>query len=781
MVENENIQNPTVTPTPTPAVVKPTIVGSAGKKGRKLSPKVVVLGCVAFIVVFIIGLFGALYLGLQNPGKLSNIGIEPANAKSLLMIIASVFFGVIFLFGFGFFGLNTYRLIRNRSGKKGKYLAGIFLGLLLLAVSIGLGAVAIIKVQSIKVDAFANTDDLVIPYLLTSSPGTPQIQYAYAKAPGIHMIAPLDIAFQVNETIVNVKYRNVAGANTPLRMTLDCGNGTRDKESQKVAGVGYIGGTNAFFDSTCLYTKKGTYTPKITFEYRDAVKQQNQIFTLDAGTVTIEAEMNLSVDNTPLQTNDNNSELIVGDAPARLQVDAKDIFSELGLSDSSISWDMESDGTPDKENKVNFGYNYIDPQLYMVSYRFPNDKNLPNLQYHFYLRVNQSDTPRCSIGVSNDGNTYNFSTLRSGGENGGKEVNSYRWEIYDIDAEKNVQSIPARTDSIEYTFEKQGNYTARLVFKTVDNAQGLCESEVLHAGAPKYDVKYTILYKRPGQTTFSSFPSTGTISQNKDRIVIDSIPIDIQLNVTNITPKPVTSKVTVKLDNEFISKQGSSKFEGTISEKKNHTLTIIVEDEQGTKSEKVLDIVLNQSVIQGVLKADIYNGVEPLTVSLDASTTKLNSENDEIIYFTWEFGDGKTAKNVSQGKISHVYTFDQVKQIGQYIPRVTVTTKQGYTATFAIDTPISVIRKTSSVDLTMPSHPAQVAKKDTNVMFEMTSDGPISKISWEFGEGKTFVCNDRSCANIVHSYSKVGNYIIRVIVEYQDRPSASDTIKLKVE
>ena len=337
MAENENIQNPVQNPapTPTPTVVKPTIVTSGAKKGRKLSPKLVVVGCIAFIAVFIIGLFGALYLGLQNPGKLSNIGIEPANAKSLLMIIASVFFGVIFLFGFGFFGLNTYRLIRNKTGKRGKYLAGIFLGLLLLAISIGLGAVAIIKVQNIKVDTYANTDDLVIPYLLTSSPGTPQVQYTYAKAPGIYMIAPLDVAFQVNEAIVN-------------------------------------------------------------------------------------------------------------------------IFSELGLPDSSVIWDMESDGTPDKENKVSFGYNYIEPQLYMVSYRFPSiNGTLSNLQYHFYLRVNQSDTPRCSIAVKNDGNTYEFTTLRSGGDSAVKEINSYRREIYDIDTEKNIQSIPARTDNIEYTFEKQ--------------------------------------------------------------------------------------------------------------------------------------------------------------------------------------------------------------------------------------------------------------------------------------------------------------------------------------
>lgn len=131
MTENEITQTgntnpsiePVATPTPAPAanteaakttVVKPTIVQSGVRKGKKLSPRLVVIGCIGFITIFILGLFGALYVGLQNPGRLANIGIEPANAKSLLMIIAGVFFGVIFLFGFGFLAINTYRLIRNK-------------------------------------------------------------------------------------------------------------------------------------------------------------------------------------------------------------------------------------------------------------------------------------------------------------------------------------------------------------------------------------------------------------------------------------------------------------------------------------------------------------------------------------------------------------------------------------------------------------------------------------------------------------------------------------------
>lgn len=88
--------------------------------------------------------------------------------------------------------------------------------------------------------------------------------------------------------------------------------------------------------------------------------------------MTINAQLNVSLNGNPARTNSGNSELIAGDAPVRVQIDAKNIFSELGIADNNIIRDMDTDGTPDKENKVTFGHNYLDPKLYTVSYRFPN-------------------------------------------------------------------------------------------------------------------------------------------------------------------------------------------------------------------------------------------------------------------------------------------------------------------------------------------------------------------------------------------------------------------------
>ncbi len=268
--------------------------------------------------------------------------------------------------------------------------------------------------------------------------------------------------------------------------------------------------------------------------------------------------------------------------------------------------------------------------------------------------------------------------MRSGGVDVNQEINNYRWEIYDIDKETTLQTIPARKDSLTYTFTQQGNYTARLRFTTVDNAQGLCESEELHAGAPAYTIGYNIFYKKPGQSNFITFPSTGIISQNGDSILIDSLPIDVRVQITSITPTPASSVINVKLGNDIMYKDSKdpTMFQRTINDKSDQDITIVVEDEQGTKSEKVIHVSLNQSIIQGSLIVKPEKGPEPLSVVLDASSTKLNDESDEILYFMWEFGDGESTKNISQGRVTHIYKYNTQSGDVQYWPKVTVTTKK---------------------------------------------------------------------------------------------------------
>lgn len=83
-----------------------------------------------------------------------------------------------------------------------------------------------------------------------------------------------------------------------------------------------------------------------------------------------------------------------------------------------------------------------------------------------------------------------------------------------------------------------------------------------------------------------------------DSIVIDSLPVDIRVQVTDVSPKPASATLTMKLGDEVMYKESATSFRRTVSDSEDQIITITVEDEQGTVSEKMINVSLNQSIIQ---------------------------------------------------------------------------------------------------------------------------------------------------------------------------------------
>jgi hypothetical protein len=96
------------------------------KKGRKLSPKIFLIGCISFFIFFLGLMFAGLYYAISSAGVLQSIGLEIEDVKSILMIFAVLFFGLIFLIGFYVLVLNIYRMVTVK-GKKVKYVFGLLL------------------------------------------------------------------------------------------------------------------------------------------------------------------------------------------------------------------------------------------------------------------------------------------------------------------------------------------------------------------------------------------------------------------------------------------------------------------------------------------------------------------------------------------------------------------------------------------------------------------------------------------------------------------------------
>ena len=78
------------------------------------------------------------------------------------------------------------------------------------------------------------------------------------------------------------------------------------------------------------------------------------------------------------------------------------------------------------------------------------------------------------------------------------------------------------------------------------------------------------------------------------------------------------------------------------------------------------------------------------------------------------------------------------------------------------------------------SHPTQQVRLGDVVKFRLQTDGQIKKVSWNFGQGKSFSCDGRSCLEITTTYDELGDYSVRAEIEYMDgAPVVTSPVKIK--
>ena len=219
-----------------------------------------------------------------------------------------------------------------------------------------------------------------------------------------------------------------------------------------------------------------------------------------------------------------------------------------------------------------------------------------------------------------------------------------------------------------------------------------------------------------------------------------------------------------------------------IAQERTHEVRIVVEDaEREMKTEIPLQFVVKKPDMVGSIIVTPSEGFEPLVVRLDASQTVLNIPGDEIIYFSWDFGDGEVRKNLTNGVFSHTYTYDHEKENGTFMPKVTITTRQGHTTEVSPALPILVKKQLVQVSLSSPSHPTQIARVGDAVRFQAEFNGLPDMMKWNFGDGKDIVqCRGRSCAEVSKVFDKPGTYSVKLTLEFEDNQPVDSLMDIRV-
>lgn len=776
-------QQAAVTPTSTVQIQAP-IIKKSPNKGKRLSPITLAIGCVLFFVLFIGFIMAAWLAVLENPRSLWWL-MSPAQAKSLLMIVWWAFFGILFLVSFAFLWLNAYRLSKAKNTPKLKFIVGIFVSFLLVTISIWVGAVVLSRIQKIDAEIVYSKDLLIARVsVATEKDDKPRLE-EIAKS-GIATVAPIEVFFSASKNLIPV-LRTKLWVNVPETYKISCGNATENNKQWQIvdATVGVQDDTSSnqtiIFPKPCFYTKKGEYKVTLLYTYFDKARQVKKDDTLEVATVKIGAEIILKNDGIVLKTNDDKDELLAWDSPARIVFDAKKVFSDLGLVENEIIWNIDwIADDPQKENKTFFSHNFNEGKLYRIYYRLPGTA-FPTYYYSFPLRTLQSDVPICTI-VSdrNDNGSYTF---RAEWPNGGSDIENLKFEVYNLNQERIVQTSPTQNWVFTYSFTDNQQYQINLLYNTLDKKKWICSSSIINEASEAYSVKASLKWQAPNTNWFKSFTASGDMTLSNNVIISNLAPFDLQVTLDSISPAlPRGTSINVELDGKKLDATKANVFSTRVFGPKEQTLKLFIDDKKWNTVEKTWTISFDIPSLIGELKADKVTGNDPFNVQFDASTITATEDGDEIIYYTWDFGDGDIKKNITQSNLTHLYSFNTATQEWIYNPKVTVQTKKWFSKTFTLATPISVTRRTTQAMISSTSHPTQLASTKDTVSFTVQADGYVTAIAWDFGDGtRAEECESRACSQVSHKFTTPWTYTVKATVQFKWLPSATNTLKIKVE
>ena len=776
-------------------VNKPTEI----KKWAKinLSFKKLAIWCGIVVLLLLVWLFATLFSLQKNPNVLAWLGISAATSKTLLNLFFALLFGSMIILMIGVIVANIYRLITVKNQSKGRFIWGLiwwifWAWLMWVVLWLVLWETNKIVTEAAKPDSY-----LIQPYLMwLFNDNWQRYRFFYDSANPQYtypLIAPAEIWFDAiwydiwDKLWSNVDIESVeliCGNNQWQRLNLTA-NGL---EQVKIWG-------NWSFEWTCLYAEKWEYRYSLEVTYNNRITQEKHLKT----TMVVDKSLDFRSEIIILQNNSRvypiDWEFNLWQAPAKISVDSNKIFSEFWLGTYNVVWDMDGDKNTDRENMVTFDYSYREPKVYYASAKFPDlwsknplvSKNFSYI-YTFPVRITPSDRPVCYFDLTSDWKTrYQISTQFVDPSDAAK-ISSYQYTIKNAWTNGVVEVMKDASQDINYTFPEQWNYVVVLDYILVDGRAWRCESETIQMKKENFKVSYTLLTKESDSSKFKELCNSQSSNySNCKQIDLEIVPKTYQLQIKSVSPSTNTTKKAVFLNDKPILNENDT-YTFDIPDEWTYELVIVTSDEVRWMDEESIeikfiadkpDIVGNMTITSPTTRQPISDWFEPLTVILDASKTEINVPWDEIVYFTWDFGDGEVKTNQQNGVTSHTYKYDYSKENWIFHPKVTVTTLKWLTEVVSWPT-LNVKKWLISVKIGSTSHPSRQAPVWNEVSFFAEFDWLPEKMIWDFGDGSpTTTCKWRNCTEVTHTFKEQWIYSIKLSLEFDAVQQVDGTMDFK--
>ena len=781
-------------------VTKPTEI----KKWAKinLSFKKLAIWCGIIVVLLLAWLFAALFSLQKNPWALLWLGIDTSTAKLLMQMFFWLLLGSVIILMIWVIISNIYRIITVKNQWKGKFIAGLIWWIFWAwAIWISLWLI-FWEINKIIDDVKPIEYDIIQPYLVwrVSTPMVDEFahpyknEYIWGDWKEYPLIAPSEMAYSIRwNELLKLTDKELPSwyDRDNLSVKLLCGNG-----DETVLEMYDNGGNDRRFDWTCLYSEKWKYTYWIEITYDNTVSNEKKSIRYDLRTLDFKSEIivykasatSSSSNNKTNRLVSSNWEFNLESAPAKITIDTTQVFRDFSLWSYEVEWDMDGDFENDRINQVTFDYSYKIPQVYYITYKFP--RLYDDILYRFPVRVEQSDVPVCGIEVDKFlwTNKYQISTDFVDASSAAT-IATYNYTIWDQSKQKALEEMRDQAQTIVYEFPEVWNYVVIMNYNTIDGKQWKCESEIIQMKKEQFNVSYTILAKESDSSKFKELcNSNGSEYSNCRQINLEVVPKTYQLQIKSVSPYSNTTKKSVFLNGKPILNENDT-FTFEIPDEWTYELTIVTSDSVKWMDEETIeikfvadkpDIVGKMTITSADTRDPVSEWFEPLTVIIDASKTEVNVPWDEIIYFTWDFGDWEIKQNQQNWVVAHTYNYDYANENWIFQPKVTVRTLKWITDVISWPT-LNVKKWLISVDISSTSHPSRQAPVWKEVSFTAEFDWLPEKMIWDFGDwSPTTICQWRNCTETTHTFKEAWLYSVKLSLEFDAVQQVDGTMDFKV-
>ena len=776
------------------------------------SLKKVAIWCGIVLLLIFAGFFVTLSSLIKNPNALLGIGVDASTAKMLLQAFTGLLFWSVILLMLGVIISNIYRLITVKNQWKGKFIRWligwlVWAGAMWALIWMVFGWIWKIETEVKQIDY-----DIIQPYLVwrVEEEWIDEFNHPYDDENMIWvwqnypLIAPSEMAFSLRwDELMKLTNKELPGWYEVVNVRFLCGN--KEKTTLELTHD-----TDNYwwykFWWTCLYSEKWTYSYGIEVIYDNTISKERKTESFNLKSLKFTSEVSIYKTTTTSNSANNKQTKILSDdgefrlwkAPAKITVDSSQVFRDFKTSGYEVEWDLDGDFTSDRINQTNFDYSYKMPKIYYVTFKFP--EIMDDVWYRFPVRVEQSDRPVCGVEVERFPWTNKFQiTTEFVDESSAATISSYNYTVQNRATRKVLTELKNQNQKITYEFPEKWNYVVILDYVTVDGKQWQCESELIQLEKETFNVQYALLYKDAETWRFKELCNSKNSDYNScTQINLDSVPQTYQLQIKSVTPKTINTSKAVYFENPADENthslmEDNDTYEFTVPDEWTYELRIFTTDRSSGMDDatKIIKFTAKKPNIIWKLyitsaekdpneRKPVSEWFEPLTVILDASKTEINVPWDEIIYFTWDFGDWEVKTNQQNGIVVHTYNYDYTHENWIYTPKVTITTLQWQTK--VISSPkLNVKKWLINIDLSSISHPSRQSPTNAEVTFVAEFDWLPERMVRDFWDGtQNYVCQWRNCTEVTHTYTEAWMYSVKVSLDFDAIQQVERTMDFKV-